>query len=404
VTFLRTCDTHTDAFGDERRSASLTVEIDRVDRDGWYAVLDGFDDANVFQTWDFGRIAHPNRTLSHMILRRDGRPVAAAQVLVQQVRGIGGLALAMWGPMWQPRGQRPDPAVFQEAMRALKQEYGGRRGLFLRVLPRVSEAEGAELVAAMEAMGMRRGRHKAPYRTFVMDLTRDEETIRKSMSRHWRRSLIKAEEAGIEVTEGSSPELLAAIDALFVETQQRKGFRGYDSRILTRVHGALPERMKMRAFLATHEGRPVAGVVVSLLGKTALMQNSATSAASLTLNAAFAAHWRATLWLKAMGAERYDLHGVNAVTNPGVYQFKRGLAGKGVEETVHIGTFEAPGPLLSRLVVEGGQSVRTLAGTCKAQARHVMARVLNRASAGRKDGGTFDAPPEALAKPARGAP
>ena len=378
---------HIDALEGDCLDASPAVEIDRMDRGGWYAVINGFNDASIFQTWDFGRIAHPNRDLSHIVLRHGGQPVAAAQLLVRRVPGIGGIALVMWGPMWRPKDRRPDPAAFQAITEAMKAEYSVRRGLFLRVLPRIEEGEGegADALAAMDALDMRRSDAKAPYRTFIMDLSRDEATIRKNLSRHWRRGLAKAEGAGLEVAEGSSPELLDAIDDLFIQTQRRKGFRAFDSRTLTRVHRALPDTMKMHAVLASHQGEPVAGVVVSLLGDTALMQNSATAHAGLPLSAAFLVHWKAMRWVKASGGKRYDLHGVNAQANPGVHLFKRGFAGKGEAERVLIGTFESPGPMLSRLLVEGGQTVRTLAATCTAQASQVMAMALNKGQADRAD-------------------
>ncbi|NUB28572.1 GNAT family N-acetyltransferase [Azospirillum brasilense] len=381
---------HTDAFGGDCLDASPAVEIDRMDRGGWYTVMNGFDDANIFQAWDFGRIAHPGRDLSHIVLRRDGQPVAAAQLLVRRVPGIGGIALVMWGPLWRPKGRQADPADFLAIMDAMKAEYSVRRGLFLRVLPRVEDGagEGARALSAMEALGMRHSDAKAPYRTFIMDLTRDEATIHKDLSRHWRRGLAKAEGAGLEIVEGSAPEILDAIDDLFIQTQRRKGFRAFDSRTLTKVHRALPDGMKMHAVMASHNGEPVAGVVVSLLGDTALMQNSATAEAGLPLNAAFLVHWKAMQWVKANGGKRYDLHGVNAQVNPGVHLFKRGFAGKGEEERVFIGTFEAPGPMLSRLLVEGGQTVRTLAATCTAQASQMMAMAMNKGPAERADATT----------------
>ncbi|NUB17281.1 hypothetical protein GAY28_36180, partial [Azospirillum brasilense] len=59
---------------------------------------------------------------------------------------------------------------------------------------------------------------------------------------------------------------------------------------------------------------------------------------------------------------------VNAQTNPGVYQFKRGLAGKHPVETLHIGTFETPGPRPSRRRVQGGESMRVQADRRRPQA------------------------------------
>ncbi|CAO3454922.1 hypothetical protein [Azospirillum argentinense] len=368
---------YTDALGGDVLCPASSIEIDRVDRSGWYAILDGFDDANIFQTWDYGRIAHAGRELSHLVVRRDGRPVAAVQVLLRRVPGIGGLALVMWGPMWHPRGQGPDHAALMTALHALKAEYTDRRGLMLRLLPHVSQADGEAVTAALASLGMRFREEKAPYRTFITDLNADEAGLRSNLSHHWRRGLNKAERMGIEVVEGSHAELLETIDDIFVETQRRKGFKAYDSRTFTRINEALPPRRKMRAFLAMHEGRPVAGVVVSLFGTTGQMQNSATLEAGLRVNAAYLLQWRALLWIKANGGLRYDLHGVNAQTNPGVYQFKRGLAGKHPVETLHIGTFETPGPLPSRLLVQGGESMRVQADRWKTQAGALVGRLRN---------------------------
>lgn len=367
---------YTDALGGDVLCPTSSVEIDRVDRSGWYAILDGFDDANIFQTWDYGRIAHAGRELSHLVVRRDGQPVAAVQVLLRRVPGIGGLALVMWGPMWHPRGKGPDHAALTTALHALKAEYADRRGLLLRLLPHVSQADGEAVTEALGALGML-PQDRAPYRTFITDLTADEPGLRSNLSHHWRRGLNKAERMGIEVVEGSHTDLLETIDDIFVETQRRKGFKAYDSRTFTRINEALPARHKLRAFLAMHEGRPVAGVVVSLFGTTGQMQNSATLEAGLRVNAAYLLQWRAMLWIKANGGLRYDLHGVNAQTNPGVYQFKRGLAGKKPVETLHIGIFETPSPLPSRLLVHGGESMRALAGRWKTQAGDMANRLRN---------------------------
>jgi len=338
-----------------------SVEVDCVDRDEWYAILDDFDDANMFQTWDFGRVAHPDRTLSHVVIRDGAIPIAAAQVLLRRVPGIGGMALVMWGPMWRRRGRPADPTVLHDALRALKAEYVERRGLMLRVVPCIAEGRGAdEAIAIFESLGLRRNERATPYRTLILDVTPDEAGIRANMLKEWRRNLTKAEKLDIEITEGTDPAIFATIDDFFVELQRRKGFTAFDSRIISNVHRALPENRKMRAFLARVDGKPVAGVVVSMFGSTGQMQNSATSVAALTLNVSYVLQLRAALWVKSMGGLRYDLHGANAENNPGVYRFKRGLVGKNACDTVHIGTFESAGPFASRLLVEGGETMRSL--------------------------------------------
>src|SRR5471030_244654 len=113
-----------------------TVDVDTVDKAGWHDVLDRFIDANIYQTWSYEAMRRGERGTSHLLLRKDGETVAAAQVKIVKLPFLKvGVAYVRWGPMWRLRGREADPQVLSAALDAIRREYAVRRGLTLRMLP-----------------------------------------------------------------------------------------------------------------------------------------------------------------------------------------------------------------------------------------------------------------------------
>ena len=75
-----------------------------------------------------------------------------------------------------------------------------------------------------------------------------------------------------------------------------------------------------------HEGTPVAGAVVAVLGDTAYYVFGATSDEALPLKAGYALQWWIVNWLSDKKVRWYDLGG--EAMEPGLRQFKKGLVGK----------------------------------------------------------------------------
>ena len=72
---------------------------------------------------------------------------------------------------------------------------------------------------------------------------------------------------------------------------------------------------------------PVAGLVASAMGDSAIYLLGATSDAGLNSKGAYLLQWTLIPWLKERGVKSYDLGGIDPEGNPGVYHFKRGLSG-----------------------------------------------------------------------------
>jgi lipid II:glycine glycyltransferase (peptidoglycan interpeptide bridge formation enzyme) len=57
--------------------------------------------------------------------------------------------------------------------------------------------------------------------------------------------------------------------------------------------------------------------------------------------ASYLVQWQILTQLAALGVSQYDLNGIDPVANPGVYHFKKGLAGRLGTEVTFAGHFQA---------------------------------------------------------------
>ena len=99
-----------------------------------------------------------------------------------------------------------------------------------------------------------------------------------------------------------------------------------------RLQEDLPETHRMRILICEQDGVPVAGLVASAMGDSAIYLLGATSDDGLNAKGAYLLQWTLIQWLKENGIKWYDLGGIDPEGNPGVYTFKKGLSGTDVSQ------------------------------------------------------------------------
>src|SRR5262245_52130285 len=101
--------------------AGYSVEIDAVNEGIWHQILEGFDDANIYQTWSYDEVRCGRDNISHLVLKKEGKTVAVAQARIVKVPLIGaGIAYVRWGPLWQRKSVESNVDSFQQVIRALR--------------------------------------------------------------------------------------------------------------------------------------------------------------------------------------------------------------------------------------------------------------------------------------------
>ena len=359
-------------------SSQFSVGIGGHNADQWHQVLETFADASVYQTRAYGAVHWSAGQLSHLTLQRGGETVAMVQVRILRLPLVkNGIAYVRWGPLHRRQPQGFDEETLKRITAALKEEYVERRGLMLRVLPPVFESDpfAESLKSAWSALGLKRNEQARSYRTIRLDLARSLEELRKGLNAKWRNKLNGAERNGLSITEGADAEFYSKFVAVYREMMARKNFETtVDVAEFQRIQEGLPGGLKMQVFLCEREGRVLNALVVSAIGDTAIYLLGATSDEGLKLKGAYLLQWRGIQWLKERGCCWYDLGGINAAQNPGVFEFKSGFGG---QETEQLGTFEMSASRTSALCVRTGERLQALVRRLRSRRDRKMAAFAN---------------------------
>lgn len=310
------------------------LEVDKVTPDEWSRLLARFEDANLYQTWSYGKVRWGGESLSHLMLKREGEVVAMAQLRIIRPRfAIGGIAYLRWGPLCQLRGQTLDPEIAQRMASALHDEYVRKRRFFLRVLPNAfigSERAGV-FMAAFPQFQHAQASPADVDRTFLLDLGPSIEVIRKKLDQKWRNQLNRAEKNDLAIIQGNGEAEYRLFLEVYEKMWGRKQFEtSVDVHEFARLNDDLPGALKFKILICQHAGKTVSGIVCSAMGNTGIYLLGATHDEGLNTKAAYLLQWNMIKQLKEQGLRHYDLGGIDPEKNPGVYHFKRGFSGEDV--------------------------------------------------------------------------
>jgi lipid II:glycine glycyltransferase (peptidoglycan interpeptide bridge formation enzyme) len=316
------------------QSRDWQVEVDRATPVEWSQMLDLFDDANIYQTWSYGQIRWDRENLSHLVLKRDGEVLGIAQLRIVRPTSLKyGMGYLRWGPLCERRGKPLDQEVSMRMADALEEEYVCKRKLFLRILPNAFAGTSRAIVfqSAFSKYTFEPLAAHNTYRTFIVDLTPSLEDLRSGLDRKWRNQLTRAEKNNLRVIAGNGSNEYQTFCQIYQQMRKRKAFETtVDAKEFGKIQEDLVEKHRMRILICEDKGIPVAGLVASAMGNSAIYLLGATSDEGLQSKGAYLLQWNLIRWLKDTGIRWYDLGGIDPEANPGVYHFKKGLGGQDI--------------------------------------------------------------------------
>lgn len=321
--------------------SGYSAEIDLIGKSEWHGLLKEFDDATFYQTWSFGEIQWEVRNVSHVVLRHEGRVVSMAQLRLLKFPILrSGAAYLNWGPLWKRRGAPEDRAHLKNMLRALFNNYVGKRGYALRILPKIYDTpENGPLKSAFTEEKFTHGLDNQ--KTFVVDLRLSLDEIRQNLPRSWRNSLKFAEKQGLHIYEAKELKHYELVAAISTQMKARKSYFGSDSDEILKVDADLPRDLRLKILLCDSLENTVAALGWSNVGRVCFPLVGGTGDQALKHRASFLLWWEMIKDCKARGFEFCDTAGVHEKRNPGGYFFKKGLAGKNAKETTYLGQFDA---------------------------------------------------------------
>ncbi|TSC91904.1 MAG: Methicillin resistance protein [Parcubacteria group bacterium Licking1014_17] len=177
-----------------------------------------------------------------------------------------------------------------------------------------------------------------PRRTVVLDLTGSEEEILARMHHKTRYNIKIANRNSIEVSnKGTQEEFLGLLE----KTVRRDDFRSHPPEYFSEMFKFFGGNDSFRPVIwcAKKGDIPVAAAVVIIYKDTGYYLYGASDYNFRALMGPYLLHWSIIKDLRANGASKYDLWGINPSRWPGVTRFKLGWGGHIVE---YPGTFEYP--------------------------------------------------------------
>lgn len=185
-----------------------------------------------------------------------------------------------------------------------------------------------------------------PRHVFEVPLDRRIDDVWEGFNQQWRRSVRKAEKAGVSVTRGTYDDLPEFFDLLQV-TQRRDGFDlGRSLAYYRRQYRALttenPDRMRL--YLARYQGELVAAHTLNVVGRRAWYHLGASADSHRDVGASHAVQWRMMSDAHALRCTMYDMRGFPDSLDSndrasGLLQWKLGTGGRAVE---YLGEWDYP--------------------------------------------------------------
>jgi lipid II:glycine glycyltransferase (peptidoglycan interpeptide bridge formation enzyme) len=340
-------------------TSGYSVEVDTVAKETWHRILEKFTDANIYQTWSYEAVNSGERNLSHLLLKREGEVVAAAQARIANIPFTKiGVAYIRWGPLWRTQATN-SMEVFLQAVRALRNEYTCRRGLVLRILPVLFNDDADTFLSALKHEGFTWLERARKERTLIIDISPSLDDLRKGLEQKWRNCLNRAEKNSLEVIEAYDDQLFEMFIEIYKNMINRKNFAGTSNIHQFRlIQKDLPDNLRMKILICRSEGELCAGAICSAIGKTGVYLFGATSDVGMKSKGSYILQWKIIEWLREKKCLYYDLHGINPITNPGTYNFKTGLCGKNGKDVLFLGQFDAYQNIISFFAIKCFDLVR----------------------------------------------
>lgn len=323
----------------------------------WDSLLVEFDDANIYQTWNYAKIVQNEKLVHHLAIYKHDDLIGIAQVRIKTLPLFQrGIAYIFSGPLWRRKDRGNPVENFYAVLDILKNEYVSNKKLVLRIRPFIFSDEIGELGLDHESL-IHSNFYSITktYNSLLLNLNDDLDVINKNLKPRWRNYLNQSSKNGLQITAGYNSELFQAFIQIYNQMMARKNFTEYVSpEKLAKLNDLLDERLKLKIFIAYKDNLPVAGLVGTAVGHTGIYLVGATNDPGLELRGSYLLHWEMIKWMKSSGCLRYDLGGINKERNPGGYKFKSGIS---TVEISDLGTFETSGSFLSKLFLTLGERI-----------------------------------------------
>jgi peptidoglycan pentaglycine glycine transferase (the first glycine) len=307
----------------------MQVEIIN-DREQWNAFVEACPTGNITQTWEWAELGqHLGSAALRLGVLENGALVGAMLAIVERA------PLLRRPYLYVPRGPvvaDPTSPALAALVTAGRQQAVRSGAFMIKVEPSVADGDAAWL-NALAGQGFTRNPYAThPRRSWVLDISPDEETLLAGMHEKWRYNIRLAGRKGVTVREGGDAAEVDTFYRIYRETADRDdifihGQQHYAD--FLRLYG---ERDAAALLLAEYGGTPIAALIVAKCGPVATYMFGASSNQHRNRMPNHLLQWTAIQWARARGCTLYDFRAIAEVLEPdedmySLYTYKRGFGG-----------------------------------------------------------------------------
>lgn len=243
--------------------------------------------------------------------------LALAQFTVRRF-GVLTVALCTRGPVWTRALSGAEKAA---AYRALKRAAPAPWPRLMLFTPDETCAENIGVDRLCRAM--------TGYATAVLDLTQDEDALRRAQKPKWRNRLVSSEKAGLSVVRGGAkPSAYRWLVEQESAQRERRGYRSLPPGFVEAFQAAKPKAANSVLTLRADIGRQACAAMLFLVhGQAATYHLGWSNEEGRRHGAHNLLLWRAMCALKGDGVRSLDLGGLDTGAGAGLARFKIGAGG-----------------------------------------------------------------------------
>ena len=236
---------------------------------------------------------------------------------------------------YAPRGpiiDDPDSPAMDVLLDYVLVEAHQRGAFMLKIEPSVPDGNDQWLVA-LRKRGFRPNPYAVHVRNeWVLDLRPAENEILAGMKEKWRYNVRLAGRKGVTVRRGEGQTDLDTFYHIYETTSERDQFFIHNKQHYEDVLRLYSDGDRAALFLAEHEGKAIAGIIVLRLGRWSWYMYGASSNEQRNLMPNHLLQWTAMQWAKSHDCWYYNFRGIPDILEEGqelwgVYLFKRGFGG-----------------------------------------------------------------------------
>lgn len=291
---------------------------DSLTDQAWDDAFAGIKRANLLQCRDYAEALSSvyGHKARRGLVQIGGQDAGLVQIM--EHRAMGGLFQAVMldrGPLWFAGfgGAEHVGAFFERFNDTYPRRFGRKR----RVIPESLYEPGA---------GYRKTAMQN-YETIWLDLQKPEAELRASLDKKWRNALAKGEKTDPVLEWGRTTEHMDWLLAHHMAHRKKHGYGGASPELIRAMGRIFSAKDHMLPGRILYMGKPVAGILVFMHGRSATYQIGWNGEIGRQQNAHHVLLWSAALELKARGFNSFDLGGVNEKDAKHVKKFKQGLGG-----------------------------------------------------------------------------